>query len=167
MKRSPIQRRTPLRAKPRHQPTVEREPKPVALLKATRKATYAGTTVAAPKPQTERNPVLLEMARGRRCLLLATTACRTFDGETTVAAHENQNKGMGLKSDDWRSAWACVHCHGWYDQGSAGKAEKRRAFFAAHGRQITEWEKVAADAAEPEKFRKAALWALERVKAKE
>jgi Asp-tRNA(Asn)/Glu-tRNA(Gln) amidotransferase A subunit family amidase len=94
-----------------------------------------------------RSPALLALARGKPCLLNAVEACLTSrDTSTTVAAHSNQSKhgkGMGRKADDAYSVWACVHCHTWLDQGKAPKAEKVRAFDAAHARQVEEWLKIA------------------------
>lgn len=123
-------------------------------------ASAAGMAQAVPKSEPKRNPALLAMARGRKCLFLAVEACQLDLGATTVAAHQNEGKGIGRKQDDYMSAWACFHCHSWYDQGKAPRAEKRRAFAAAHERQIVEWRKIAADPAESQKNREAAQWAL-------
>src|SRR3990167_11406621 len=89
-----------------------------------------------------RNKNLLDMANGRRCLLTAVHNCRTTDGTTTVACHQNEGKGFGLKRPDFMSVWGCVNCHAWYDQSGAPRAEKRRAFDAAHIRQVQEWRHI-------------------------
>lgn len=141
----------------------DREPGSIARLE--RAASYAGTTTPAPKPQTYRDPVLLEMQRGRPCKFLAVEACETTRGESTVAAHENQGKGMGIKASDAKSAGGCWPCHSWYDQGTAPRAEKRRAFMAAHLRQVLEWRAIVADPSEPERYRRAAQRALEELNA--
>lgn len=90
-----------------------------------------------------RSRVLLDLAKGKRCLLMAVEACRGLDGSTTVACHENEGKGMALKSSDSRSVWGCVHCHEWYDRSGAPRAEKRRVFAAAYERQVEEWGFIA------------------------
>jgi hypothetical protein len=112
-----------------------------------------------PKQKSARNPALLELARGKRCLLLFSHLCR-MDGETTVAAHKNEGKGMGLKQSDNMSVWACGPCHTEFDQGPAPKAEKRRAFDEAHKRQINEWRKITQDMTESPRARAAALWGI-------
>jgi hypothetical protein len=163
-----LKRRTPLNSKPR---TPAKRAKrgmrsipPLAVA-----ANYRGTLgPAQPKDPPARNAALLDMARGRRCLLMADRVrCRGLDGETTVACHQNEGKGEGLKVSDERTVWGCVACHDWYDRSGALRTEKRRAFFAAHARQIQMWELVSKDNHEPERFRKAALWALERVREQE
>lgn len=115
---------------------------------------------AAPKPVEHRNEDLLRLARGKKCLLTAVEQCLTFDGSTTVACHRNEGKGMARKADDEYSVWGCMHCHQWYDQGSAPRAEKRRAFDAAHERQMAEWARIAFDMSEPPRNRRAAEWAM-------
>jgi hypothetical protein len=137
-------------------------PAPAAPLRPLeRSVSYAGTTSAKPKEPPHRDPVLLEMQRGRPCKFLCVANCRMTSGETTVAAHENQGKGMGIKASDAKSAGACYPCHVWYDQSAAPRAEKRRAFMAAHLRQVLEWRVIVADTMEPERYRKAAQRALD------
>ena len=134
--------------------------------RALSRGTYAGTTAAAaPKSAPYRDLMLLQMQHGRPCKLLAVADCLLSDGSTTVACHENQGKGMGSKVSDERSAGGCYRCHCWYDQSGAPRAEKRRMFMAAHLRQVLEWRRIAADPAEPERFRNAARRALERLNA--
>lgn len=72
---------------------------------------------------------------------------------------------MGIKQSDAFTAWGCAACHCWYDQSGAPRAEKRRLFMAAHLRQVLEWRRIAADTAEPERFRQAARRALEQLNA--
>jgi hypothetical protein len=95
-----------------------------------------------------RDKNLLELAKGERCLLMAVDNCLLDDGTTTVACHSNfleHGKGRGLKASDAYTVWGCAHCHAWLDTGSAPKAEKRRAFDAAHERQVREWRDIAND----------------------
>ena len=116
------------------------------------------------KTEAARNPALLRMAEGRHCMLRVPGVCR--DGmRTTVACHSNQaihGKGARRKADDHFSAWGCFHCHTWLDQGMGKRADKEAVFEAAMARQLIAWQRVAEDASEPERFREAARWALER-----
>ncbi len=122
---------------------------------------------AFPKSPSARNPALLDLARGRYCLLRVPGAC--FGGtETTVSAHSNwgcHGKGMGRKAADQYSVWACGGCHAWLDQGPAPKGVKQMAFMRAHADQVLEWRYVTKDAGEPLRFRKAAQWALDLLNA--
>lgn len=127
----------------------------------------AQTVTPVPKSETKRNSTLLEMARGRECLLLCVAHCHGpgMRSETTVACHRNEGKGMALKQSDAMTCWGCAACHEWYDRSGAPKAEKRRAFMAAHLRQVLEWRRIASDPAEPARFRNAARWALDQLNA--
>lgn len=122
-----------------------------------------GNPIADPKTEPHRNPALLEMARGRRCLIQFPDICRNPDTETTVAAHSNwseHGKAGARKADDEFSVHACVACHSMLDQGHLTEAEKRATFMSAHNRQVQEWTRIAADTTEPARFRRAAQWAL-------
>lgn len=140
-------------------------PPPAAPLRAlTRPVNYghASTGVLADeKPQPYRDRALLDMARGRPCLMPGRLHA---DTDTTVAAHSNHmehGKSKGRKADDCYSVWACAICHAWYDQGNASRFEKRRAFDEAFAEQRLQWRKIASDQHEPMRFRAAALLALE------
>lgn len=132
------------------------------------RGTYAGeTAAAAPKTEARRNPALLAMARGRPCLLMVPAACG-HRVDTVVAAHSNlpeHGKAMSRKADDCYSAWACFACHTWLDTGKAPASQRAAAFMTAHARQVLAWRLVAMDPAEPERFRRAARWALEQLNA--
>ena len=159
LRRSPFRRRPPL-----HEPSREREPRPMA--KPERwiaSSPVADSVVAVPKPESGRNRALLDMAQGRRCLLLAVEGCEGASGLSTVACPRSDGKGMAQKQSDERSAWGCAPCHRWLDQSGSPRDEKRRAFDAAHIRQIAEWRRIEQDQSEPERFRKAARWALDRI----
>jgi hypothetical protein len=173
MKRSGFLKRSkPLRQRRREGADVERSDKPWAAalsavtVKPLARGSYAGSTSGpASKTEAYRDPVLLEMARGRPCLLMVPGLCchRT---DTTVAAHSNSQehgKGMGRKADDCYSAWACVSCHVWLDQGKADAARRERAFMEGHARQVLAWRLIALDEKEPERFRRAARRALKQL----
>lgn len=169
MKRTPLTRKTPLLRQRRHEGAdIEREPKPRALatVKALVRGTYAGG-IAGPTPKAEpyRDPVLLEMARNRPCLLMVPAICN-HRVDTTVAAHSNlsiHGKGGARKADDCYVVEACSACHYWLDFGKAGAATKLDAFMNGHALQVLAWRLRAADMSEPERFRRAAARALERL----
>ena len=132
------------------------------------RGSYGGST-SGPEPKTRayRDPALLEMARGRPCLLLIPGLC-SHRTDTVVAAHSNlsiHGKGGARKADDCYSVWGCAACHLWLDTSKALGAIKEIAFMTAHARQVLAWRLVAMDASEPERFRKAASRALERLNA--
>jgi hypothetical protein len=169
MKRSQIQRKAPMR---RQSPIAydqgdvgELRAACVPRVQSPRKGVIAridGEVRAAAKSEPKRNPALLEMAKGRECLLCPPGMCRCTPG-STVAAHSNlleHGKGKGRKADDCYSVWAGFEAHQWLDQGPAPASEKEAAFMKAHLRQVLEWRRVATDPSEPERFRKAARWAL-------
>lgn len=114
------------------------------------------------KTKAHRNAGLLEMARGKPCLLMIPDVCQGGI-ETTVACHSNlqmHGKAMGRKADDEYTVWGCAACHRWLDQGSAHADTKNIHFQGAHLRQVEEWRRIAVKSARP-KERHAALWALE------
>jgi hypothetical protein len=132
------------------------------------RAVMGGSTRGpAPKSQPYRDPVLLEIARGRPCLLMVPAVC-THRVDQTVACHSNlsiHGKAGARKADDCYSVWGCAACHFWLDFGRASAAHKERAFMEAHARQVLAWRLVAMDVKEPERFRRAARRALERLNA--
>jgi hypothetical protein len=126
------------------------------------------TTTPVPKTVAARNPALLEMARGRTCLLCTLTGQRLCHPESTVAAHSNlsvHGKAGARRADDHYSAWLGDAHHRWLDQGAAPAAQKLQAFMAAHGAQVDEWRRIVHDRGEPARYRRAAAWALERLNA--
>lgn len=168
MKRTPFRRRLRLEG-----PTAPRETKPwaaalaTATLKPLTSGSYSGNTAADPKSEAYRDPVLLEMARGRTCLLMVPGLC-SHRVDTVVAAHSNlsiHGKAGARKADDCYSAWACATCHVWLDTSKALAAIKEVAFMNGHARQVLAWRLIAMDPAEPERFRKAARRALDRLNA--
>lgn len=118
------------------------------------------------KVDAHRNRALLDMARGRPCLLRVPGVCQGGT-ETTVAAHSNwacHGKAGARKADDQYSVWACAACHiGWLDQGPAPKEEKQTVFMRAHAAQVLEWARIERDPSETPRVRKAARWALEQL----
>lgn len=121
------------------------------------------TTGADPKTEPWRCPALLDMARGRACLLCSPGTCRS-SRETTVACHSNlsiHGKAGARKADDCYSVWGCAVAND--DSRRVSGDDEARAFMAAHVRQVFAWRQVAADPTEPARFRNAARAALERL----
>lgn len=121
------------------------------------------------KSEARRNPFLLTMARGQRCLLKVSGVC-CGDPATTVAAHSNwseHGKAGVRKADDCYHVWACFACHTWLDQGPAPAEEKRRCWDAAFEWMKEIWMDVVCgfQHATP-KERAAAQWALDCVNKK-
>lgn len=130
------------------------------------RGTYEGATAGpVAKPGPYRDATLLEMARGRPCLVMVPGLC-SHRVDTVVAAHSNSQehgKGMGRKADDCYTAFACVACHSWLDQGKAAGEVRESAFMAAHARQVLAWRLIAMDPNEPARYRAAARRALDRL----
>lgn len=125
--------------------------------------------VSAPKTVAKRNTALLDMARGRGCMLQAPYTMQ-HDPATTVACHGNSHKfgkGKGRKAEDFYSVWGCFECHTWLDQSGASKEEKERVFHFGMFRQILAWEQIAVSETEPVKYRNAARWALDSLEGEE
>jgi hypothetical protein len=161
LKRTGFKRKPPM-----HQPAVEREPRPLA--KLTRPVSYAGTTTGpVAKTVAKRNRTLLDMAQGRPCLLCPPGRCACTPG-SVVACHSNlsiHGKAGARKADDCYSVWGGDFMHKWLDQGGATAAVKERVFMQGHLRQVLAWRQIATDQSEPERFRKAAQWALDQLNA--
>lgn len=89
MKRTTIQRKTPLRATPK--------PMKRSRMKASR-----------PK-----STPIRKSAKGEECTIRLPYVCN-YDTATTVLCHSNEladGKGMGLKSPDSKAAYGCSACH--------------------------------------------------------
>lgn len=172
--RNAVDRQTHARKLEPNQPLALVEPAQAAIktiVKSTAVMAKIGDLVDTkfPKAKAHRNPALLEMARGRHCLLRVPGVCRGGT-ETTVAAHSNWachgGKGGARKADDEYSVWGCSACHiGWLDQGPAPKSVKQSVFMRAHADQVLEWIRIARDQSEVQRFRLAAQWALDQLNA--
>lgn len=57
-----------------------------------------------------RSKNLRNSARGKSCTLRLIGTCNG-NGETTVLCHVGRRRGMGLKSSDSMSIYACSSCH--------------------------------------------------------
>lgn len=153
----------------------EREASQALLVASARSMAVAGTAMkgqralivdtarADPKPVEHRNPHLLAMARGQRCLLRIPGVCME-NVETTVACHSNlgtHGKAGARKADDQYSVWGCMACHRWLDQDKRPSyEEKTTAFLRAHARQVVEWQRIVGDMARTPRECRAAHWAL-------
>jgi hypothetical protein len=146
----------------------DREP-PAVVQRSERAGVYAKSVAAAPivKTAPKRNRALLDMAQDRPCLLLFPWV-PAHPTDTVVACHSNKaahGKAGARKADDQYSVWGCVACHWWLDQGSTSQEVKDERFMSAHLRQVNHWRRIVTDKSEPERFRKAAQWALDALNA--
>lgn len=169
--RKAVDHQTHARKLERNKPLGPVEPAPVAIktiVKSTAVMAKVGNLVdtAFAKVPVGRNRALLDMARGRECLLRVPGVCQGGT-ETTVAAHSNWachgGKGMGRKASDAYVVNACFACHSWLDQGPAPKATKQMAFLRAHADQVLEWRRIERDQSETTRMRSAARWALDQL----
>lgn len=109
MKRTPLKRRTPLRAKPRrHAPAIEREPKPMArpAVKSLHRGTYSGSTSGqvVEKAQPLQHEGYMRLVRALPCAHCGLPGQSQF-------CHSDEGKGTGIKSD-CRLGWpGCPDCH--------------------------------------------------------
>lgn len=99
MKRSAIQRKTPLArvAFKAAEPKTEGKPKPRSRMKS----------------KGPRMTPIRKAARGQDCTLRIPGVCN-FDPDTTVLCHSNNladGKGMGLKAPDTEACFGCSACH--------------------------------------------------------
>jgi hypothetical protein len=75
--------------------------------------------IGHPKPQTYRSEAWLRA--------VATLPCVICDQEgETQAAHRDEGKGMGIKTDDCWTAALCVKCHAYYGESGAETRERKR-----------------------------------------
>ncbi|MDL4862961.1 DUF1364 family protein [Halomonas elongata] len=105
MKRTALERRTPLRAKaPMNRKREKRG------LSSTERASANHKRRSASRNNDKRHPIR-EAARGEHCTLNIVGACR-YDTETTVLAHLPLGAGiMGGKESDLSGCFACSACH--------------------------------------------------------
>jgi hypothetical protein len=182
MQRTPMKRTAwPRRLPPTLKQVSESESKPVPhgvdcaqtaikkIVKSTAVMAKISDLPHTPIPKTElhRSRALLDMARGRPCLLRVAGVC-SGRAESTVACHSNKaahGKGGARKADDEYSVWGCFSCHGWLDQGKAPGHTKDMVFMRAHADQVLEWRRIAQDPSEKASNRLAAQWALDQLNA--
>lgn len=159
MKRSGFKSKTYERApKPKYQPIAQEVAARFKVVPVAQEVTTLD------KPEVNRNPALLRMARGKPCMLMLDFC--DGGGDTTVAAHSNQakhGKAGARKANDEYSVWACFACHSWLDQGKGTREEKDAAFDLAHKSQILAWREIFDSYSSKDKDREAARWALEKL----
>ena len=118
-----------------------------------------------PKNPRQENRALLDLARGKPCLLRIVPCAHP---DTTVAAHSNwmaHGKGKGMKAHDFYTVWACARCHDALDSSQRLTAdEKRSAFEHGHIRQVQLWQDMIDLKLGNPKEIKAAKWALDELK---
>lgn len=170
MKRSPMPRGSGFKRRlpPTCGPAERAAP---VLTAATRRGTYAGpdagNPASVPKQPRAENRHLLDMARGKHCLIRSPIC--VGGTETTVACHGGgvaSGKGLGYKVGDWRTAWGCYGCNHYTDAyGGATRAQKAAALDMGFLRQVLEWRAIVADPTQRPKDRLAAQWALDHINA--
>nr|WP_284507125.1 nuclease domain-containing protein [Caballeronia sp. ATUFL_M2_KS44] len=84
----------------------------------------------ARKVKTGDDKRMRDACRGEPCYLRIPGACAS-DPTTSVPAHRNEGKGMGLKTPDVFTVPACPACHYEYDQGKRFLREHKRALWNA------------------------------------
>ena len=140
MKRSTIQRKTPLRrgswkSSPTDTKDWRTELHNGGIKRSTLKSKPKRVTVAE-------GSKYLAACRGEDCFAHIVGVC--WGGtESVIPAHSNQSrhgKSMGRKADHIFTVPMCFACHQWTDQGSATREEK----FALWDRAYADWEPVRA-----------------------
>ncbi len=115
-----LSRKTPLRQK-----TPMKRGKPMgqrSALKSSGKRLPARRRTPRATKTMYRNRALLNLAKGKLCLLQIPDVC-IGGTQTTVACHSNQarhGKAGWLKAHDWAAAWGCSACHAYIDQNTTG-----------------------------------------------
>ena len=80
-----------------------------------------------PKPPVIKSESITRSAHGELCTLRIEGVCNHRQA-TTVSAHLNSgSKGMGNKSPDIFTVYACSDCHLHLDAGKVSKADQLRA----------------------------------------
>lgn len=119
--------------------------------------------MSVPKSPRLRNKAVLNLAKGRPCLLNSPVCNR--DHLTTVACHGAGialGKGMGYKLSDFWTVWGCSACNDYTDAYKRATAEQKAiVFYRGHGLQLIEWQSIADSPTEKPKDRAAAKWALD------
>ncbi|WP_241120335.1 nuclease domain-containing protein [Achromobacter xylosoxidans] len=134
LRRSPLTRKTPLRATG-------------ARLSSGSSATLARQSTLqraaikrrAPKKRPGHEPKYLAACRGESCYLQIPGVCRgACERDTVVPCHANWSdygKGMGIKAPDIYTVPGCARCHTCLDQGmTLTKAEKKATWEWAYTR---------------------------------
>ncbi|MDN3525656.1 DUF1364 family protein [Halomonas sabkhae] len=105
MKRTALERRTPLRAKaPMNRKREKRG------LSSKNRGPVNNKLRSAPRNNDKRHPIR-DAAQGEQCTLNIVGACR-YDTQTTVLAHLPLGAGiMGGKEGDLSGCFACTACH--------------------------------------------------------
>jgi hypothetical protein len=128
MKRTPIARKTPLRAtafKPK-----KKEPKPFPIADPQQRAQQSSFKQRARKKKPGDDKRMRDACRSEPCYLLIPGVCNG-DWRTCVPAHRNEGKGAGLKNADFFTLPACFTCHHEFDQGKRFLRQEKRDMWNA------------------------------------
>jgi hypothetical protein len=135
MKRSPIQRKTPLQRKPwkssvTDQPDWRSELRSGGIKRSSLKSKPKRVTVAD-------GAKYLEACRGEPCYLNVCCPWTDWEDPTVVPCHSNfakHGKAGARKADHQFSVPGCMRCHAWLDAGPAPYEEKLEKFESALAR---------------------------------
>ncbi len=130
MKRTALVARTALRCR-RATPCSRLVPRKAALHRSALRAPLMQPfrrCARKPKPGDDRR--MRHACRDQPCYLRIAGVC-TGGGASSVPAHRNEGKGMGLKTPDRLTVPACGECHAEYDQGRRLLRAERRALWDA------------------------------------
>ena len=131
-RRSPLTRKTPLRAGGARLSSGTGAP-----LARQPKLQRAAIKRRAPKKRAGHEPKYLAACRGEPCYLQIPGVCRG-ERDTVVPCHANWSdygKGMGIKAPDIYTVPGCARCHACLDQGmTLTKAEKKATWEWAYTR---------------------------------
>lgn len=122
MKRSTPLRRTGFKRKP-HSPFSSLASAKTALQRSAMKK-------RARRPKAGDDKVMRDACRDEPCYLRIAGICES-NPKTSVPAHRNEGKGMGLKTADVLTVPACAACHHEYDQGKRFLREQKRDMWNA------------------------------------
>ncbi|BBP95949.1 hypothetical protein BSFA1_10780 [Burkholderia sp. SFA1] len=84
----------------------------------------------ARKPKVGDDKLMRDACRDEPCYLRIPGVCMS-NPKTSVPAHRNEGKGMGLKTPDVFTVPGCPTCHHEYDQGKRFLREHKRALWSA------------------------------------
>lgn len=122
MKRTAMLRKTPLRAKPPAPRKRERAPLVLVPRAADAPRGIMALCASPATPAPKEGRYISEVWRRA----VADLPC-VFCGQPSQAAHRNEGKGLGLKTDDCLTAALCPPEHSEIDQGKDMTREQRRA----------------------------------------
>lgn len=140
MKRTPLQRKTPMRSLPRDTEFAHLRQRPPLALPDNPPPPRVITMRFTFNPQPKREYIRSEAMREAYRLLPCQHCGKGGEDAGVCCAHSNwsvHGKGKGIKADDNRAASLCWGCHSMLDQGGAlNEAEKQTLWWRAHVKTV-------------------------------